>query len=343
MSQRPLKVALNTTHVVLPHEHDWVKNLPVWFPWVSLTDSLAEADVILHTFFDEEWRDYPDAIAVEYVWENVAPDFNHADYAISFSRLTYGDRHLRYPLFCFLPEFHALFAEDGTVIPFDAHAEAAAKTCFCTAVVSNPNRDGACARLFDLLSAHKPVASGGKWRNSFGGKRVDDKRAFLRMGKFTLACENSAVPDYVTEKIVDAFAARTVPIYWGAPNVAEDFNPAAFIDCSKFPSLEAVVEEVRRLDADDAAYEAMLAAPLFKDGRCPEAFRAARLRDFFANIFSQPKESAKRRSRQARAEIIWSRSRLATPLVAHRWTALAHAAKLFFSKRYRSYCRRIGI
>ena len=67
------------------------------------------------------------------------------------------------------------------------------------------------------------------------------------------------------------------------------------------------------------------------------------MRDFFANIFSQPKESAKRRSRQARAEIIWSRSRLATPLVAHRWTALAHAAKLFFSKRYRSYCRRIGI
>ena len=187
----PLKVALNTTHVVLPHEQDWVKQLPVWFPWVSLTDNLAEADVILHTFFDEEWRDYPDAIAVEYVWENVAPDFNHADYAISFSRLTYGDRHLRYPLFCYLPEFHALFAEDGTVIPFDAHAEAGSKTCFCTAVVSNPNRDGACARLFDLLSAHKPVTSGGKWRNSFGGKRVDDKIAFLRTGKFTLGAHSA--------------------------------------------------------------------------------------------------------------------------------------------------------
>ena len=71
MSQRPLKVALNTTHVVLPHEHDWVKNLPVWFPWVSLTDSLAEADVILHTFFDEEWRGYPEGISGGKVWEGV--------------------------------------------------------------------------------------------------------------------------------------------------------------------------------------------------------------------------------------------------------------------------------
>ena len=337
-----IRVALNTTRHVLEGEDDWVRKLPSWFPWVRLTDNLAEADLIIHSFFDNEWRDYPDAIALEYVWENVAPNFNQADYSISFSRLSYGDRHLRFPLFCFLPKFRALFAPDGTLIPFDAHAEASAKTRFCTVVVSNPNRDGACARLFDLLSAHKPVDSGGKWRNSFGGRRVDDKGAFLRTGKFTLACENSAVPDYVTEKIVDAFAARTVPIYWGAPNVSEDFNPAAFIDCSKFPSLEAVAEKVRRLDADDAAYEAMLAAPIFKEGRCPHAFEEERLRAFLAPILSRPPEASKRRSRQARAEILWERARLATPLVSQRLPAFRHALRLLLSKRYRSFCRKIG-
>ena len=321
----------------------WIHRLTEWFPWVRLTEDLAQADLIIHSYYDERWRGYPDAIAVEYGGENVLPDFNQCDYAISPYRVSYGDRHLRRPLFCFRPAFRALFAPDGTLLPFDAHAEAAAKTRFCTIVVSNANRDGACVRLFDLLSAHKPVASGGKWRNSFGGRRVDDKLAFLRTGKFTLACENSAVPDYVTEKIVHAFAARTVPIYWGAPNVSEDFNPAAFIDCSRFPSLEAVAEEVRRLDADDAAYEAMLAAPIFREGRCPHAFEEGRLREFFGHILAQMEAgTARRRSRQACAERVWERDRVASRIVSKRGGAVRHALKLLLSGRYRSFCRRLG-
>ena len=34
--------------------------------------------------------------------------------------------------------------------------------------------------------------------------------------------------DIAPKKIVDAFAAATVPIYWGAPDVKQEFNPAAF-------------------------------------------------------------------------------------------------------------------
>ncbi len=319
-----------------------MRRLTEWFPWVRVTQDLGKADILFHSFFGEAWRRYPNAIAVELVGENVAPDFNQADYAISGVRLEYGDRHLRRPFFCFQPEFRGLFAEDGALLPVDAHAEAASKTRFCTVVVSNANRDGAVTRLFDLLSAHKPVASGGKWRNSFGGRRVGDKLAFLRTGKFTLACENSAFPDYVTEKIVHAFAAHTIPIYWGAPNVAEDFNPEAFIDCSRFPSLEAVAEEVRRLDSDPAAYEAMLEAPVFREGRCPEAFREERLRAFFEPIVSRPPEESRRRCRQARAEILWERARVSAPLVSQRLPALGHALRLICSKRYRSACRKVG-
>ena len=38
---------------------------------------------------------------------------------------------------------------------------------------------------------------------------------------FCLAFENSVAPDYVTEKIYDCFMAGVVPVYLGAPNVAE--------------------------------------------------------------------------------------------------------------------------
>ena len=42
---------------------------------------------------------------------------------------------------------------------------------------------------------------------------------------FCLAFENSIAPDYVTEKIYDCLLAGVVPIYLGAPNIA-DFVPA---------------------------------------------------------------------------------------------------------------------
>lgn len=318
----------------------WIsRKILAWFPNAEWTDDLAQADIIFHSYYNAEWRDHLDAIAVEIAWENEYPDFNLADFAISFFRLSFGNRYLRLPNFCLYPEFYTLFDDQGRVLPCDAHAEAKAKTRFCTCVVSNGYRDPMCEQLFQALNAYRPVDSGGAWHNSFGGERVKDKGAFLRTGKFTFACENSATPDYVTEKIVQAFAAHTVPIYWDAPNVSEDFNPAAFIDCSKFPSVEAVIEEVKRLDADDAAYEAMLAAPLFKDGRCPEAFSTERLREFLTPIFTRPLEESKRfRGNPIRRWRRWERERQAFPLLKKRKKAIQHALKMTFSKVYQKAC-----
>lgn len=43
----------------------------------------------------------------------------------------------------------------------------------------------------------------------------------------------------------------TIPIYYGNPRVAEEFNRNAFIDCNKFDNdLDAVIEEVKRVDRD---------------------------------------------------------------------------------------------
>ena len=37
------------------------------------------------------------------------------------------------------------------------------------------------------------------------------------------------MPGYVTEKIVNAFLAGSIPIYWGSRAVLEIFNPESFI------------------------------------------------------------------------------------------------------------------
>lgn len=78
--------------------------------------------------------------------------------------------------------------------------------------------------------------------------------------KFDIAGENGRRPGYVTEKIAYAMLAHAIPIYLGAPDISEHFKPGSFIDAGAM-SPEAVLEEVRRLDADDEAYRAMLMRP----------------------------------------------------------------------------------
>lgn len=78
--------------------------------------------------------------------------------------------------------------------------------------------------------------------------------------KFTLAFENTIAEDYVTDKFFDALIAGSVPVYLGAPNVA-DFAPApnAFIDVADFDGPADLARHLNRLDRDDAAYADLLA------------------------------------------------------------------------------------
>lgn len=59
---------------------------------------------------------------------------------------------------------------------------------------------------------------------------VEDKVKTLSNYKFCLCFENAVAKGYITEKIFDCFKARCVPIYWGAPNVADYIGKECFID-----------------------------------------------------------------------------------------------------------------
>jgi hypothetical protein len=78
--------------------------------------------------------------------------------------------------------------------------------------------------------------------------------------QFTLAFENAIAPDYVTEKFFDPLIVGSVPVYLGAPNVAE-FAPGerCYIDASNFESPRALAEYLLHLHANDAAYREHLA------------------------------------------------------------------------------------
>ena len=55
------------------------------------------------------------------------------------------------------------------------------------------------------------------------GKELSGKKVLFD-SMFHIAIENTAIGNYFTEKIIDCFQTRTVPVYWGCTNIGEYFN-----------------------------------------------------------------------------------------------------------------------
>lgn len=89
----------------------------------------------------------------------------------------------------------------------------------------------------------------------------------MKTRKFHLAFENSSYPGYVTEKILQAFYARTVPIYWGSPCVDLDFNPDAFINWHDYKNDKKFLERIIEVDNDEKLYHNMLNQPMFRNNK----------------------------------------------------------------------------
>jgi len=52
----------------------------------------------------------------------------------------------------------------------------------------------------------------------------EPKEICFHNSMFHIAIENSQNKNFFTEKIVDAFLSKTIPIYWGCPNIGEFFD-----------------------------------------------------------------------------------------------------------------------
>ena len=202
--------------------------------------------------------------------------------------MEYGDRYLRAPLFAFYDSFPLIW---GRKRNFD---ESLLNRDFCSFVVSSSGGDPIRHKFFTELSKYKKVASGGRYLNNIGGP-VDDKLAFIRKFKFNIAFENSSSPGYVTEKIMEAFSAQTVPIYYGDPLVNHDFNPDSFIHLRDESDIERVVDEIIHLDRDDDAYMKVAVAQCMAND--DKGAYEREIEAFLVKIFEQPFQSAKRRPR----------------------------------------------
>ena len=156
------------------------------------------------------------------------------------------------------------------------------KSHFCNFIYSNYNKKfpgtAKRAEFCRALMKYKKVdCAGNVMQNTDELKRLEEniisykqlssivyaKLKYMSKYKFTIAFENQSYPHYITEKILDPFLAGSIPIYWGCPKIAQMFNPAAFINCHDYSSLDEVVSRVQEIDNDDELYLKYATAPPF--------------------------------------------------------------------------------
>ncbi len=77
-----------------------------------------------------------------------------------------------------------------------------------------------------------------------GYKPFENKEDGLAPYRYSVIIENSRESDYFTEKVVDACLCETVPIYWGAPNIADYFDTRGMIICTSEAEINAALEHM---------------------------------------------------------------------------------------------------
>lgn len=253
-----------------------------------------DPDYVICSVYSKEFYKY-DCIRIFYTGENFCPDFNLFDYAIGFEYLEYGDRYIRCPNYLMNPAYDVDVERmlEKHKVDSDILNE---KDEFCSFVCSNGKGNDIRFRFFEELSKYRKVNSGGRYLNNIGmPEGVPDKYVFQKKHKFSIAFENSSHPGYTTEKLVQAFAAGTVPIYWGDPLVLHEFNEKAMVIVNGINDIDQAVEKIVEIDNNKDLYLKMLK----ETAVCKDEFadiQYKELENFLVHIFEQPLKEARRRS-----------------------------------------------
>ena len=237
-------------------------------------------------------------VRIQYSGENYIPDFNLIDYSICPYPISFGDRNFYLPN-CVWPRSHwmSLPGKDRNY----SMEFVRGKEYFANFISSHESEYGIRGDFFKELCKYKRVESCGTYLNNMPDGMVvdwlnDSKADFQRKCKFTLCFESTLHEGFITEKLMDAFYADTIPVYYGSSTAADIFNKDAFINVADYESFDAAIERIKELDQDDEAYLAMLRQPILVDPEYPEKLEKE-LGAYICHIFEQPVEKAYRRSR----------------------------------------------
>jgi alpha(1,3/1,4) fucosyltransferase len=242
---------------------------------VTFAETEEDADLVFTSVFGKRVPSNPGK-SVGIIFENIRPNFDHYDFAITSDFDDYGGRNARCP-FWFTqlqwPEFRDPLA-DGVpdnewnhgfepLLNIDHLIESRNpidfldREKFCCFVAGNTERHRLHAAV--MLSTIGAVEIFG---NVAFRPLKPSKLEVLSAYRYNICFENSLFPGYYTEKLLHAWAAGCVPIYFSDHLCREDFNPRAFVNRGNFPALRNVVSEVQSLEDSRESRAQMLSEPL---------------------------------------------------------------------------------
>lgn len=68
-----------------------------------------------------------------------------------------------------------------------------------------------------------------------------DKAEGLAPYRYSVVIENVREKNYFSEKLIDAILCRTVPIYWGCPNIGDFFDTSGMVICQSEEEVRAAI------------------------------------------------------------------------------------------------------
>lgn len=146
---------------------------------------------------------------------------------------------------------------------------------FCCFIVSN----GVCAvrnNMFHLLNSYKKVESLGRYCNNMNFVLehkwwTEEFRDYISNYKFIICFENNKDNEYCntysTEKIINPYMSRIIPIYWGTNHIHKVLsrNSMLYLEDDSRESYQKIINEIIELDNDDDKYLEFVNRPAITD------------------------------------------------------------------------------
>lgn len=272
---------------------------------IRVVEKNSNPDVIFCSVFSNDYVSFRTGKAprIMLIHENIKPNsnwFDTFDYIISFTNLKHKN-HIQIPYWMYrfhehgLPISHYINKTTVNLPEFVTQL----KPKFCNFIYSNPfffRKEFA----HELSKTHKQVDFCGRVDNNLsdsdkllitpsklGTQGLIQKREFLKKYRFTITFENSSTLGYTTEKILDAYAGNTIPVYWGNPKILDEgFNPESFINYYKVPGNKQCIEQVRAIDSSNDLLCDMLNSDMLS-GTVPDALDTQYMIDLYTKMFEK--------------------------------------------------------
>ena len=95
----------------------------------------------------------------------------------------------------------------------------------------------------------------GDWNDN---KPTYEAKDYLEHYKFSIIIENDIDDYWYTEKILNCFATKTIPIYVGARKIDERFNPVGIIHLKDWNDVYSKVEQLYKIGLDSFYYDEII-------------------------------------------------------------------------------------